>query len=96
VVEAARSLEDLRASGAVGIALRWRSTAAPTTEALRAATALCEAHPGPAPVYIEWSDGNGEALRLRARRLRVDPDDELMRALRTQLGPESVLFVKVG
>jgi DNA polymerase-3 subunit alpha len=96
VVEAVRSLEDLRASGAVGIALRWRSTAAPTTEALRAATALCAAHPGPAPVYIEWSDGNGEALRLRARRLRVDPDDELMRALRTQLGPESVLFVKVG
>ena len=29
------------------------------------AAAVCTAHPGPAPVYIEWSDGNGEALRLR-------------------------------
>ena len=96
VIESARPLEDLRAQGEVGVAIRWRAPAAPDAEALRAATAVCTAHPGPAPVYIEWSDGNGEALRLRARRLRIDPQDEVIQALRTRLGSEAVLYVKAG
>ena len=96
VVEAARPLDDLKASGAVGIAIRWRAPAAPAPEAIQAAAALCAAHPGPAPVYIEWSDGNGEALRLRSRRLRIDPQDEVVRDLRTRLGAESVLYVRAG
>ena len=60
------------------------------------AAALCASHPGPAPVYIEWSDGNGEALRLRARRLRIAPDDDLLRALRDLLGAGAVHYVKAG
>ncbi len=96
VVESARALEELRASGAVGIAFRWRAPTPPAAEALRAAAALCAAHPGPSPVYIEWSDGNGEALRLRARRLRVTLEDELIGALRSGFGADSVFFVKVG
>lgn len=96
VVEAARPLDDLRTRGEVGVAIRWRAPEAPAAEALRAATALCAAHPGPAPVYIEWSDGNGEALRLRARRLRIDPQDEVVRALRSRLGAEAVLYVRAG
>ncbi|MDZ4673362.1 MAG: hypothetical protein SGI84_02845, partial [Gemmatimonadota bacterium] len=96
VVESARLLAELRATGAVGIALRWKAPAAPPPEALRAVAALCAAHPGPSPVYIDWSDGNGEALRLRARRLRVDLQDDLIGALRSRFGADSVFFVKVG
>jgi hypothetical protein len=58
--------------------------------------ALCSAYPGPTPLYIEWSDGNGEAVRLRSRRLRVAPETELVRALRDLLGTESVHYVKAG
>lgn len=96
VVEAARPLEELRTQGEIGIAIRWRAPAAPTPAALRAAAAVCAAHPGPAPVYIEWSDGNGEALRLRARRLRINPQDEVMHALRSGLGSEAVHYVRAG
>jgi DNA polymerase III alpha subunit len=96
VVEGARPLEELKASGALGLALRWKLPEAPATDALQQALALCSAHPGPAPLYIEWSDGNGERLRARSRRLRVEPDEELVAGLRRLLGPEAVGFVKAG
>ena len=96
VVEAARPLEELKASGAVGLSLRWRAPAAVEPDTLKAAAALCSAHPGPVPVYIEWSDGNGEAVRLRARRVRVAAGDELVRALRDLLGTDAVHYVKAG
>ncbi len=96
VVEAARPLEELLQAGALGLALRWSLPDAPATEALAQAVALCSRHPGPAPLYIEWSDGNGERLRARSRRLRVAPDEELVGGLRRLLGPEAVGFVKAG
>jgi hypothetical protein len=63
---------------------------------LKEVAALCSAYPGPTPLYIEWSDGNGEAVRLRSRRLRVAPEDELVRALQDLLGAGSVHYVKAG
>ena len=96
IVETARNLEELKRSGAVALSLRWRAPEAPAAAAVRAAAALCTAHPGPTPVYIEWSDGNGEAVRLRSRRLRVAAEDDLVRALRDLLGADSVHYVKAG
>jgi DNA polymerase-3 subunit alpha len=96
VVEAARPLDELKRSGAVGLSLRWRAPSAPQPDVLRAAAALCSAHPGPIPVYIEWSDGNGEAVRLRARRVRVAPGEDLVRALRDLLGSDAVHYVKAS
>jgi DNA polymerase-3 subunit alpha len=96
VVENARPLEELKASGALGLALRWTLPQAPDPAALRQAMALCSSHPGPVPLYIEWSDGNGERLRARSRRIRVAPDEELVAELRRLLGPDAVAFVKAG
>jgi DNA polymerase-3 subunit alpha len=96
IVEAARPLDELKSSGAVALSLRWRSPAAPEPEKLRAAAALCSAHPGPTPLYIEWSDGNGESVRLRSRRVRVAAEDNLVRALRDLLGADSVHYVKAS
>ncbi len=55
IVEAAQPLDELKASGAIGVALRWSPDA--PADATRAVAALCAAHPGPAPVLLEWSDG---------------------------------------
>ncbi len=96
IVESARHLEELKRTGALALSLRWRAPEAPPETAVRAAAALCTAHPGPTPVYIEWSDGNGEAVRLRSRRLRVAAEDDLVRALRDLLGADSVHYVKAG
>ena len=80
----------------MALSLRWRAPAAPPPEPLQAAAALCSAHPGPTPLYIEWSDGNGEAVRLRSRRVRVAAEEDLVRALRDLLGADSVHYVKAG
>jgi DNA polymerase-3 subunit alpha len=94
IVESARPLAELRDSGAMALCLRWRLPATPGATSAKAATVLCTAHPGPTPLYIEWSDGNGEAVRLRARRVRVQADEDLLRALRDLLGSDAVHYVK--
>jgi DNA polymerase-3 subunit alpha len=96
IVESARALDELKGSGAVALSLRWRAPGAPEPESLRAAAALCSAHPGPTPLYIEWSDGNGESVRLRSRRVRVAAEEDLVRALRDLLGADSVHYIKAG
>ncbi|MBA3319759.1 MAG: DNA polymerase III subunit alpha [Gemmatimonadales bacterium] len=96
IVESARRMDELKTSGALALSLRWRAPSAPTPELLQAAAALCSAHPGPTPLYIEWSDGNGEAVRLRSRRVRVAAEEDLVRALRDLLGADSVHYVKAG
>jgi DNA polymerase-3 subunit alpha len=96
VVESARLLGELRSSGQIGLSLRWGAPAAPGADTLQAAAALCRAHPGPVPIYIDWSDGNGESVRLRSRRVRVAAEEELVRALRDLLGTDAVHYVKAG
>jgi DNA polymerase-3 subunit alpha len=96
IVESAQRLDELKASGALALSLTWRAPSAPEPTALREAMAICSAHPGPTPIFVEWSDGNGEAVRLRSRRVRVSAEEELVRALRNLLGPEAVHYVKVG
>jgi len=99
IVEAAQALDDLKASGAIGVALRWSPDA--PVDATRAVAALCAAHPGPAPVLLEWSDEDGarpltpgEVARLRSRSLRVDAADDLLAALRELVGPDRVHLVR--
>jgi DNA polymerase-3 subunit alpha len=96
IVESARRMDELKPSGAVALSLRWGAPSAPRPEALQQAAALCSAHPGPTPLYIEWTDGNGEAVRLRSRRVRVAAEEDLVRALRDLLGADSVHYVKAG
>src|SRR2546425_8184113 len=58
IVDAARPLDELKDSGAIGIALRWPSADPPPPDVARAVAALCASHPGPAPVLLEYG-GNG-------------------------------------
>jgi len=90
IVEQVRTLDDLRIAGSVAVALCWSSTSPPDPEAARAAAALCAAHPGQAPLFVEWGDGNGSTERLRSRTLKVDAADDLLAALRSLLGSEHV------
>ncbi|HVH69322.1 MAG TPA: DNA polymerase III subunit alpha [Gemmatimonadales bacterium] len=61
IVEAAQPLDELKASGAIGVALRWSPGAPPRPDATRAVAALCAAHPGPAPVLVEWNESEENA-----------------------------------
>src|SRR2546425_753338 len=68
IVESARALDELRPSGAIGVALRWTVGSRPQPETTRAIAALCAAHPGPTPVFIEWRGGDGEKEKGENRR----------------------------
>jgi DNA polymerase-3 subunit alpha len=94
IVESVRALAELEASGLLGVAISWASTEAPGVEVVRSTARVAAAHPGPAPLYIDWSDGNGTAARLRARRFRVEPSDETLRALRELFGADAVSYVR--
>ena len=100
IVESAQSLDALMPSGAIGLRLSWGLGDAPPPDSTRAVAALCAAHPGPAPVLIEWSEGNGggngNTARFRSRSLRVDAAEDLLAALRDLLGREHVQLVKAG
>jgi DNA polymerase III subunit alpha len=96
IIEGARPLLELEAAGQLGVAIRWAAPTAPPPEAARAAARIAAAHPGPAPLYIDWSDGNGVAVRLRSRRLRVEPQDDVVRALKDLFGGDAVTFVRAG
>jgi DNA polymerase-3 subunit alpha len=94
VVEGAQALDDLRKTGSVALTLRWKGPNGITADVIRSAAALCAAHPGAAPVYIEWTGPDGTLVRLRSRRHRIEPEDEVVSALRGLLGSDSVMFVK--
>ncbi|MBI1723021.1 MAG: DNA polymerase III subunit alpha [Gemmatimonadetes bacterium] len=98
IVESAEPLVGLRNSGRVALALRWGAKSRLAPDAGRAIAAVCAAHPGPAPVLVEWRDDNGgeTSARFRSRAVRVALDDDLLRALRELLGAEGVALVKAG
>jgi DNA polymerase-3 subunit alpha len=97
IVEDAVPLAELRMSGRVGVALRWAGRDGVDPGAPGAVAAVCRAHPGPAPVFVEWQEDNGGGtVRFRARGLQVAPDDALLAALRDVLGAGRVELVKTG
>ncbi len=97
IVEDAQPLAEFRASGRVALALRWGRRDGVPPDALRAAAAVCRAHPGPAPVLVEWQDDNGGGTaRFRARGLQVELDDTLIAALTDVVGAGRVELVKAG
>ncbi|HEX9610763.1 MAG TPA: DNA polymerase III subunit alpha [Gemmatimonadales bacterium] len=108
IVEGAESLEGLRTRGAIGVALRWLPGDGPDRGTAQAVAALCAAHPGPAPVLVEWGNGTGRGAgedrgaggaagaRLRSRTLRVDMADDLIAALRDLVGEDHVRLVRAG
>ena len=94
VIEGARDLADMEASGSLAVAIRWAGSSESPQEALQAVARVCEAHPGPAPLYIHWSDGNGGSARLRSRRLRVGAGEATLRALRDVFGGDAVSLIR--
>jgi hypothetical protein len=94
VIEGARELGEMEGSGSVAVAIRWAGQSRSPLEAAQAIARACEAHPGPAPLYIDWSDGNGGSARLRSRRLRVGAGEATLRAFRDLFGGDAVSLIR--
>jgi DNA polymerase-3 subunit alpha len=98
IVEDAQPLAELAQGGRIALRLRWCKGGAPTAETARAVAALCGAHPGAAPLLVEWRGeaGDADVVRFRSRSLGVTLDDALLGTLREMLGPDAVTLVKTG
>jgi DNA polymerase-3 subunit alpha len=98
IVEDAQPLAELRRAGRIGLRLRWGAGAGRTPETARAVAAICAAHPGGAPLLLEWSGeaGDADVASFRSRSLGVALDEELLGTLRDMLGPDAVTLVKTG
>ncbi|HEY4100316.1 MAG TPA: OB-fold nucleic acid binding domain-containing protein, partial [Gemmatimonadales bacterium] len=94
IVEGARDLAEMEASGSLAVAIQWDSPAPPSADVVGAVVQVCEAHPGPAALYIQWTDGNGQSARLRSRRLRIGAEEETLRALRDLFGTTAVSLIR--
>jgi DNA polymerase-3 subunit alpha len=94
IIDDAVPLDGLRTQGQVGLELGLKLGTGPDQDTAKAVAALCASHPGPAPVYVAWSDGNGSAARLKSRRLRVELTEQLLEALRRLLGTERVRLTR--
>jgi len=94
LAEQARPLRELKTRGAMGVALRWSPGDAMSPDVPPAVAALCAAHPGPAPVFVEWKESDGVIAKLRSRRLRVELNGHLLRALRDLAGEHHVHLVR--
>src|SRR5881409_3513302 len=105
IVETAQALDELKASGAIGIALRWSPGAPAPRWGARAGAPRRAPVLGPARLLPEREEehGNGGGsvpglapgvTRLRSRSLRVDAADDLVVALRALLGPDHVHLVR--
>jgi DNA polymerase-3 subunit alpha len=97
IVEDAQPLAELRRAGRIGLALRWGPKGR-APETAKAVAALCSAHLGSAPVYLDWSEeeDTSDVARFRSRSLAVTLDEELLDALRGILGADAITLVKSG
>jgi DNA polymerase III subunit alpha len=93
-------LDGLREAGEVCVRVEMAAGGADTERLRRAKEILC-GHPGAGPVELVWNgdgegNGNGGAPppRFRSRSLRVHPRDELLAALRAELGDDAVRLVR--
>ncbi|MFQ5702559.1 MAG: DNA polymerase III subunit alpha [Gemmatimonadales bacterium] len=95
IVEGAEPLDGLRRSGAMGLELIYKDPDGDIADVANGIVALCSAHPGPAPVFVEWrAPDNGTTARFRSRRVSVQLDDDFLNALRELVGPDRVRLVK--
>ena len=93
IVEEAESLAGLRESGALGLEIIWRNGMTDGDEVARGVTALCSSHPGAAPVFVSWSDGDGAETRLKAKKIGVDLSEQLLSAVRELVGVDRIRLV---
>ena len=65
------------------------------TAALAAVRSICEAHPGPTPVFVHVLLADQEVV-VRAKGLSVAPEPDLVAKVESLLGPGSILVEYAG
>jgi len=90
VVESITRLAELRANGQIMISIELTRDPKLDPQLMRDVRSIAESFPGPAPLELCYSDGNGLRARLRSRTLTLAVNNTALSDLRSLLGSDSV------
>ena len=94
IVETVTPFTELRYNGQISVALEVALGANISPEVMADVRAVVETHPGPSPLEVRWSDGNGTRARLRSKTLKLAATSAALNELRALLGDERVRLVR--
>ncbi|HVE78841.1 MAG TPA: hypothetical protein VNA89_08270, partial [Gemmatimonadaceae bacterium] len=94
IVESVKPLAALRQTGQVAVAIQMRLGDPIPASVLADVRLVAEAHPGGAPLEVQWHDGNGTNARFRSRTLKLSATAAALTELRALLGNERVRLVR--
>ncbi|HZS59008.1 MAG TPA: DNA polymerase III subunit alpha [Gemmatimonadaceae bacterium] len=94
IVETVKRLAELRCSGQMIVSIDLGPGTTLPPEVMTDVRAVIDAHPGSAPLEMQWSDGNGTRARLRSRSVALSASTAALTELRALLGSERVRLVR--
>ena len=94
IVESVTPFTELRYNGQISVALEVSLGSNISPEVMADVRAVVETHPGPSPLEVRWSDGNGTRARLRSKSLKLAATSAALNELRALLGDERVRLVR--
>jgi DNA polymerase-3 subunit alpha len=94
IVESVTRLAELRTTGQLSVSLEIGADAPLPMDVIQDVKAVCESHPGSAPLEVRWNGSDGSRATWRSASLTLSPASAALLELRALLGPERVRLVR--
>jgi DNA polymerase-3 subunit alpha len=94
IVESVTRLAELRTTGQLSVSLEIGADAPLPVDVMQDVKAVCESHPGSAPLEVRWNGSVGSRATWRSASLTLSPASAALLELRALLGPERVRLVR--
>jgi DNA polymerase-3 subunit alpha len=94
IVDTITRLAELRTQGQISVAIELNPEATFDAAVMQDVRAVVDAHPGSAPLEVNWNGTDGSKARWRSASLKLSPASAALLELRALLGPERVRLVR--
>ncbi len=94
IVEGITRLAELRTTGQLSVSIDIGPGTGFTARVIEDVRAVAEAHPGSAPLEVQWSGADGQRALWRSNSVKLSPASATLLELRALLGPEHVRLVR--
>jgi DNA polymerase-3 subunit alpha len=94
IVDSVTRLAELRTTGQLSVSLEIGADAPLPVDVIQDVKAVCESHPGSAPLEVRWNGSDGSRATWRSASLTLSPASAALLELRALLGPERVRLVR--
>jgi len=94
IVESVTRLAELRTAGQIAVSLELAEAETLPALVMRDIRSVVDAHPGSAPLEVQWSGRDGSRARWRSASLKLSPASAALLELRALVGSERVRLVR--